>query len=367
MRSDAQFRGERRGNVNQMRIVITGATGNAGTSLIEALQSDSDVTSIVGVARRKPEVEWPKVEWVRGDVTKDDLAPIFRGADAVVHLAWLIQPSHDAATLRATNVEGSRRTFAAVAEAKVPSLIYASSIGAYSPGPKDRSVDESWPTNGISSSFYSRHKSEVESILQSFEEECPSIRVVRLRPGLIFKREAATGIRRLFFGPLLPDALVRRDFIPVIPNIKRLVLQAVHSKDVGEAYRLALKSDVHGAFNVAAEPLLDPAALAKLFKARLVKMDRRVVRGAAAASWRLHLQPTPPGWLDLALGVPVMDTTRARTELGWKPRWTSDEALSDLLQGLREGAGLETPPLSPATSGPGRIREFLTGVGRKSR
>ena len=86
----------------------------------------------------------------------------------MIDLAWLIQPGRDLATLRATNVDGSERVFEAVAEAGVPALVYASSVGAYSPGPKDRRVDESWPTGGIESSFYSRHKAEVERILDRY-------------------------------------------------------------------------------------------------------------------------------------------------------------------------------------------------------
>jgi len=350
-----------------MRVVVTGATGNAGTSLLRSLIADDAITSIVGVARRKPEVEWPKVTWVARDVATDDLVPILEGADAVVHLAWLIQPSHDLRVLIRTNVEGSRRTFQAAAQARLPALVYASSIGAYSPGPKDRPVDESWPTNGISTSFYARHKAEVERLLDTFEEEHPDVRVVRLRPGLIFKADAATGIRRLFFGPLLPNALVRRALIPVIPNLERLVFQAVHSHDIGEAYRLAVTKDVVGAFNIAAEPVLDPPALARLFDARLIDASPSLIRQAAAVSWHLHLQPTPPGWLDLALAVPVMDTRRAHEELGWNARMSSVEALADLIQGLRDGDGMETPPLSPGSSGPARVREFLTGVGRTSR
>src|SRR5205814_9483756 len=106
-------------------------------------------------------------------------------------LSWLIQPSRDEEVLRATNVEGSRRVFEAAADASVPTLLYASSVGAYSPGPKDRAVDESWPTDGVRSSFYARHKAEVERILDGFEARHRGLRVVRLRPGLVFKREAA--------------------------------------------------------------------------------------------------------------------------------------------------------------------------------
>src|SRR5205814_420051 len=79
-----------------------------------------------------------KVEWARADITTDELAPVVRGADAVVHLAWAIQPSRDLAELRRTNVDGSARVFRAVADAGVAALVYASSVGTYSPGPKDR-------------------------------------------------------------------------------------------------------------------------------------------------------------------------------------------------------------------------------------
>jgi UDP-glucose 4-epimerase len=69
--------------------------------------------------------------------------------------------------------------------------------------------------------------------------------------------------------------------------------------------------------------------------------------------------------LDMALNIPIMDTTRAREELGWIPQRSAGDALLDVLKGLREGAGLDTPPLSPKTGGPFRVREFLTGVGAR--
>ena len=349
-----------------MRVVVVGATGNAGTSLLRALADDPKVESVLGLARRRPTLRLPKTTWAEADVTRSDLAPHFRGADAVVHLAWVIQPSRDEATLHAINVDGSERVFRAVREADVPALVYASSIGAYSAGPKDRRVDESWPTGGIPSSFYSRQKAQVERMLDHFEEEAPDVRVVRLRPGLKFKREAASGIRRLFAGPFLPSPLLRTGLIPIVPHLDRLRFQAVHSLDVGDAYRLAVTKDVRGPFNVAAEPVLDGPELGHLLGARPVRMHAGLLRSGAAIAWRLRLQPTPPGWVDLALGVPLMDTTRARDELGWNPRHSAGEALLDLLGGMRDRAGLDTPPLAPGTGGPLRVREFLTGVGRRS-
>lgn len=348
-----------------MRVVVVGATGNIGTSVLRSLVDEESVDSVLGLARRRPGLEVPKVEWATADVTTDDLRPHFDGADAVVLLAWLIQPSRDLNKLWMVNVEGSLRVARAVREAGVPALLYASSVGAYSPGPKDERVDESWPTGGIPTSYYGRHKAEVERRLDRFEMESPDVRVVRMRPGLVFKREAATGIRRLFAGPLLPGALARPSLIKLIPRIEDLRSQVIHSYDVGEAFRLALTKDVEGAFNLAAEPVLDAAEVGRILDARTLPVPARAARAGVDLSWKLHLQPVSPGWLYLSQGVPIMDTTRAREVLGWTPQRSADETLLDLLEGLRTGAGLDTPPLSPETGGPFRIREFLTGIGRR--
>ncbi len=349
-----------------MRVVVVGATGNVGTSLVQALAEEPAVESVLGVARRLPRWEADKTKWATADVATSDLAPLFRGADVVVHLAWLIQPSRDLHAMRKVNVTGSERVFGAAAEAGVKSLVYASSVGAYSPGPKDRAVDEEWPTDGVATSFYSRHKAEVERRLDRFEAEHPDIRVVRLRPGLIFKREAGSRVRRLFLGPLVPTTLMTPAAIPVVPDVDGLRFQAVHSADVGEAYRLAAVSDVRGAFNIAADPVLDPATLAELLGAKRVRLPAGALRAGAAVSWHLRAQPTPPGWVDLALCVPLLDVTRARQMLGWQPRFDAGEALLDLLDGIRHQAGMDTPPLAPSSGGRFRWRELRTGVGATS-
>lgn len=350
-----------------MRVVVVGATGNVGTSLLGSLAGEDRVESVLGLARRLPQLAVPKVEFRRADVTATDLVPLFRGADAVVHLAWLIQPGRDKARLRQVNVGGTARVLRAVADAGVPSFIYASSVGAYGIGPKDRLVDESWPVDGIQTSFYSRHKAETESMLDRFEREHPDRRVVRLRPGLIFKREAASGIRRLFAGPLLPSPLLRGPALSLVPDVPGLRVQAVHSHDVADAYRLAIVSDARGPFNVAADPVLDAAAVARALGARTVHVPQRVARAATALSFRLRLQPTEEGWFDMGVGAPLLDSTRAREELGWEPRHTAIEALLELIAGLRDRAGIDTPPLAPSTGGPLRVRELVTGIGSRER
>jgi nucleoside-diphosphate-sugar epimerase len=302
---------------------------------------------------------------VAADIARDDLTPIFAGADAVVHLAWLIQPGRDESITRRVNVDGSERLFRAVVAAKVPALAYASSVGTYSPGPKDRLVDEAWPANGVATSFYSRHKAAVERDLDRLEREQPQLRVVRMRPGLIFKAAAATEIRRLFAGPLLPRALLRPGLIPFVPDVARLRFQAVHSLDVGDAYRRALVADAHGAFNLAADPPLGPSELVSILHARRLPMPAALLRGGAAVTYALRLQPTEPGWVDMGLAVPLMDSSRARSELGWEPRHDARETLLELIDGIRRGAQEQTPPLARASSGPLRVRELLTGVGAR--
>jgi nucleoside-diphosphate-sugar epimerase len=331
----------------ELRVVIVGATGNVGTSLVEALGADAEVESIAGLARRRPRWKPSKTTWVRTDIVHDDLASHFRGADVVVHLAWIFQPTHDPLATWRVNVLGSIRLFDAVAEAGVPALVYASSVGAYSKKWGDLPVDESWPTHGLPTAAYGREKAYVERVLDAFERDHPNVRVVRLRPAFIFKRESASQQRRLFMGPLLPARLVRPELIPFVPDIPGLRLQAVHSADAAQAYRLAVVQPVHGAFNIAADPVLDPKTLGEFLGARPIKVPWWLLRGAVATAWHARLVPASPTLFDLALSLPVMDTTRAQEELGWRPARSGLDALGEFFEGLRSGAGMHTPPLHP--------------------
>jgi UDP-glucose 4-epimerase len=332
-----------------MRIVVTGATGNIGTSVLPALASEPTVDSVLGLARRLPQRSWPKADFAAVDIADagTDLVGCLRGADAVIHLAWAIQSARDERSMWHTNVEGTAALLRASAAAGVGAVVVASSVGAYSSGPKGRRVDESWPTHGVPTSTYSRHKAYVERMLDTFEAEHPEIRTVRMRPGLLLKGDAASEVVRLFLGPFFLPPLLGRRLLPLFPDSPRLRFQVAHSLDAGEAFARAAIRPVRGAFNVAAEPVLDGAALAKILRACPVPVPRSVLRAAASASWHLRLQPTDPGWVDLVFGVPIMDTGRIRRELGWEPRYDAADAVTDILDGFRERAGSETAPLTP--------------------
>ena len=350
-----------------MRVVVTGATGNVGSAVLRALAAEDAVDEVVGVARRAPDGPAPaKVRWEAGDVLDHDLAATFRGAAAVIHLAWLIQPSRDREATRAVNVDGTARVLDAVAAAGVPTVVHASSLAAYGPAAHpgdDRRADETHPTTGISTSFYSRDKVAAERLLDAFERDHPTVRAVRLRPALIFQRSAAEEIRRYFLGPFWPSALVRPGRLPIAPVPRSIRFQVVHADDVADAYRRAVVDPtMRGAYNVAAEPAITPRRFARVLGGLPLPVPTPALRLAAALTWRSRVQPTPAGWVDLAAQSPLMDTARLRAT-GWTPRHDGPAVLLELLAGLRDGAGGATPPLAADAGGPLRLREVRTGVG----
>ncbi|PWC05231.1 NAD-dependent epimerase/dehydratase family protein [Agromyces badenianii] len=357
-----------------MRIVIVGATGNIGTAILRRLHqggesqgrhtlgSDiagpgaaADAHELVGVARRRPDATvtpYAGVEWHEADVSVPDtierLTGILAGADAVVHLAWLLQPNHRERVMWATNVVGLRNLLAAAASAGVPHVIVSSSVGAYSRGPKGSRVGEDWPTGGVHTSHYSRHKAANERALDEFEATHPQIVVSRVRPGLVFQRDAASEVGRLFLGAHFPKRWLGRIRLPVLPISVQVVSQAVHADDLADAFVRIIERRAGGAFNVAGEPALDPEALAAVMGARkVIPLRLAVLRSIMWVTWKLRLQASDPGWIDIATNVPVMSTERARSVLGWEPRHSSTAALRELLDGLGDGARLPaSPPLS---------------------
>ncbi len=342
-----------------MRVAITGATGNVGTRLVERLlaerlPSGDVVEEIVAISSRLPEDEVglsPRVTRRRIDLgttgSAAELRTAFAGVDAVVHLAFLLQPSRDPALMAAVNVDGTGRVFDAVGATGVDTLVHTSSLGAYSEGPQDRAVDETWPTGGLHTSTYSRHKAICERLLDVFEDTHPAVRVARVRPALVLQAGAGAEQGRYFLGRLLPRLVPRPGSVPILPAPPRLRLQVVHTADLADAFaRILFDPTARGAYNVAADPVLDPPALAHAVGARWVSVPASLLRGLVDVSWRLGLQPTDPGWVDLGMLVPTLDTTRIRS-LGWVPSRGAEGVVREALQGVADGAGGSTPPLRP--------------------
>ncbi|KQO61229.1 NAD-dependent epimerase/dehydratase family protein [Curtobacterium sp. Leaf261] len=330
-----------------MRIAVVGATGNVGTAVLRRLHAEPDV-QVVGIARRIPDrsvLPYDGVEWHSVDIglpaAADALTRLFDGVDAVIHLAWALQPTHDIPVQYAVDVDGTEAVLDAVARAGVAQVVVASSVGAYRATDKRLRVDESWPVDGIPSATYSVHKAINEAALDVFAAAHDDIVVTRLRPGLIFQRQAAAEIRGLFLGRVVPMRAVNWIKWAVLPLPGPFVFQAVHADDVAEAYWLVVAKRAAGAFNIAASPVLTPPIIAEVLgMRRAVRIPLGLLRGIVTLTWRLRLQPTDAGWIDIAAGVPIMRTDRAREELGWEARHTSVDALADLVAGFADGVSV---------------------------
>ena len=341
-----------------MRVVVTGASGNVGTALLRALREADDVDAVTGIVRRAPSAVPPApydvARWVAADVggegragVVDALAAAMSGADAVVHLAWAIQPNHDRDRLRRTNVEGTSRVLAAARAAGVAHVVVASSVGAYAPAHDDVPRTEDWPTTGVPTSEYSVDKADVEAVLDAHELSHPEVLITRLRPSLIFQRAAGSQMFRYFLGRWMPG-VVFAGSLPALPWPTGMRLQVVHADDVAQAYVAALRSRRPGAFNIAAPGVLRAGDIAQVVAGgRVQDLPVPAARAAVSAAWNARALPMSPGWLDMGASAPVISAERARSELGWEPRHTALDTLEDVVAGMRSGVGAPSPPLRP--------------------
>lgn len=332
------------------RIVITGASGNVGTALLRRLTADDPDYEIVGISRRRPPSDdvYRSAHWHELDLADPgaelELLKVFRGAACVVHLAWGFQPTRNRRYLDAVGVNGSAAVLSAAHNAKVPHLLHMSSVGTYAAGRYGQKVDETFSTAGIPSSAYSRAKSAVEHMLDGYEGHNPDgVGITRMRPGFILQRDAALGLRRYTLPAYVDPRWVR--WLPLLPLDRSLSVSIVHADDVADACVKAIERRALGPFNLAAEPPVGRDDIAKALRARPIHVPSPLLGLLVAASWRARLQPLDRGWLDMAFSLPLLGTDRARNVLGWSPRWSSEAALADLVDGFLHTWGTQSPVL----------------------
>lgn len=332
------------------RIVITGASGNVGTALLRRLTADDPDYEIVGISRRRPPSDdvYRSAHWHELDLADPgvelELLKVFRGAACVVHLAWGFQPTRNRRYLDAVGVNGSAAVLSAAHNAKVPHLLHMSSVGTYAAGRYGQKVDETFSTAGIPSSAYSRAKSAVEHMLDGYEGHNPDgVGITRMRPGFILQRDAALGLRRYTLPAYVDPRWVR--WLPLLPLDRSLSVSIVHADDVADACVKAIERRALGPFNLAAEPPVGRDDIAKALRARPIHVPSPLLGLLVAASWRARLQPLDRGWLDMAFSLPLLGIERARNVLGWSPRWSSEAALADLVDGFLHTWGTQSPVL----------------------
>jgi nucleoside-diphosphate-sugar epimerase len=329
-----------------LTVAVTGPTGTFGFGLMPLLQADDRIARVVGIARRPfdpNEHGWSKMAYRQGDVRDvDALTEAFAGADVVVHLAFLITGGASRDTIRAINVEGTLNTFRAAAAAGAKRFVYASSVAAYG-FHKDNPVGmtEEWPARAADRLFYAQEKAEIEGLLAEEAERHPDLELFLLRPPIVlgphtvgakqFLPQALAPLERLLSGRFgrLP--------VPVPAPVPDLPVQFIHEEDVGQAFLLCIVgAGPAGTYNITGDGVLSGTEVAREFGVVPLPVPGGPVQAAARAVSALPLPSFAPPvteWAEALSHPAIMDASKAKDELGWRPRYTSIEALRDTLDG----------------------------------
>ncbi|OBK25292.1 NAD-dependent epimerase/dehydratase family protein [Mycobacterium asiaticum] len=316
-------------------VAITGPTGEIGISAVTALEREPTVDRIIGMARRPFDPlthGWAKTIYKQGDILdRDAVDELVSEADVVIHLAFLIMGSREDS--ERVNLQGTRNVFEATVAAERPRrLVYTSSVAAYgyhsdNPVP----LTEDVPARGSAEHYYSAQKAACEAVLAEVTEGS-SLEVFVLRPCIVTGPEAPA-----LAAPLKSLPGIVRAASKAVPLLKPVVpdpgfpLQLVHHDDVAIAIALAATAPAPpGAYNIAGDGTVTVSEVARALGARAVRVPAAAASAASAAITRLPFVPSLLEWLHVARTSVVMDTAKAKNELGWQPTHTSAEALESL-------------------------------------
>jgi nucleoside-diphosphate-sugar epimerase len=335
------------GRERDLTVAVTGPTGTFGAGLIPLLQADDRITRIIGIARRSfdpAERGWTKMEYRQGDVRdREALREAFQGADVVVHLAFLITGNATRETTRSINVGGTLNVFRAAAAAGARRFVYASSVAAYGFHPDNPvGMTEDWPVRPAARLFYAQEKAELEQLLATEATTAPKLALYLLRPPVVLGPHAL-GAKDVLPGPLAPlgRALFgrpRRLPVPVPMVVPEHPLQFIHEADVGSALlQCVVAAGPPGAYNIAGDGVLTTVDVAREFGVLPLPIPAAPGQALARALSRLPFLPPVAEWIEAASQPAIMDTTRAKEQLGWQPRYTGLEALRSTLDGGRPG------------------------------
>jgi nucleoside-diphosphate-sugar epimerase len=318
-------------------VAVTGPTGEIGLSAVTALEREPAVDAIIGMARRPfdpPSRGWLKTTYQQGDVLdREAVDALVAQADVVIHLAFMIMGSRDESAR--VNLEGSRNVFEATVAAERPRrLVYTSSVAAYgyhsdNPAP----LTEDVPVRGSAEHYYSAQNAASEALLAEITKDSP-LEVFVLRPCIVAGPKA-TALADAMPWNQLPGPM--RAVVNAVPALKPVVpdpgfpLQLVHHDDVAAAIALAATAPAPpGAYNIAGDGVVTVADVARALGGRPVRVPAVAATAASAAISRVPLMPSVLEWLHTARTSMVMDTTKAKTQLGWRPLHSSAETLEAL-------------------------------------
>jgi UDP-glucose 4-epimerase len=320
-----------------LTVAVTGPTGEIGISTVDALERDPAVDRIVGMARRPFDPEshgWKKTTYQQGDILdRDSVDALVADADVVVHLAFIVLGTREES--QRVNVAGTRNVFeATVASPRARRLVYTSSVAAYgyhsdNPVP----LTEDTPVRGSAEHYYSEQKAACEEVLAETTESS-SLEVFVLRPCIVAGPKA-TALADAMPWTGLPDAV--QSVTAAVPLLKPLFpdpgtpMQLIHHDDVASAIALAASTEAPaGVYNIAGDGVVSLSDVAKALGARPVRVPAAAATAASAVIARLPFLPSSTEWLHATRTSVVMDIGKAKSVLGWTPRYTAAETLQSL-------------------------------------
>jgi len=331
------------GGERDLTVAVTGPTGTLGFGLMPLLQADDRVARIVGIARRPFDPAaygWTKMEYRRGDVRDmEALQEAFGHADVVVHLAFMVTGAASGDAIRSINIDGTLNAFRAAAITGARRFVYSSSVAAYGFHTDNPvGMTEDWPVRPAARLFYAQEKAELERLLRAEAAACSTGPVLYLlRPSIVLGPHAV-GAKDLLPGPLAPLARrlatrAGRLPVPVPVLVPALPLQLVHEEDVGRALlRCVVAAGPPGAYNIAADGIITAADIVRELGLLPLSLPAGASQSAARAIAALPLLPPIAQWVEAASHPAIMDTARAKKELGWVPRFTALEVVRDTLR-----------------------------------
>jgi len=314
---------------------------------MRGLERSGEVRAIRAMARRAldPAAEgWRKTTYVRGDMLdRTAVEELVAGADAVVHLAFAIMGAGGDEGHR-VNLEGSRNVFAATVRAGVPRLVYTSSVAAYGFHPDNPPLlTEDVRPRGTSAHAYSAEKAEVEQLLGDIARGSATA-VYVFRPCIVAGPDALMMISSIPYvqlGERMPEAVrwlldtAAPVLKPVIPD-NGVTFQLVHHDDVASALRAAaLGRGRPGIYNLAGPGTLNMRDLAEDLGWYAIPVPELAVEAAAELAGRLPFVPEKARWINALRVAVLMDTAKARRELGWRPRYGARETLRAMIAEAR--------------------------------
>jgi UDP-glucose 4-epimerase len=330
-----------------LTVAVTGPTGEIGQAVVAALERSREVGRVLGMARRSfdpAQRGWKKVSYRRGDVLdREAVADLVRNADVVVHLAFMIMGGPRETS--AVNLDGSRNVFEAAVSAGVERLVYASSVAAYGfHGENPQPLTEETPARGSSGHYYSAQKARVEGLLAQTLDGSSTAAYV-LRPCIVGGRDAPLLIDSLPYTQIsdrLPGPVLRLlDGVPILRPVlpdPGVPFQLIHHDDVASAMRAAvLGRGAPGAYNLAGPGRLTVAELARELGWYSIPVPELAVGAVADMVGRLGFLPAQAQWIAAFREPVIMDTTKARRELRWRPKHDALQTLRETIAAARMG------------------------------